>query len=89
MSPGGETMPRDAGETELLIMAWTKAAIAVLLVGAGCYCLITGVPLPDHVLEVGLLVLGAYFGFSAKVYRDSQQNGKAVAAWIRSTRRPK
>lgn len=80
-------MPRNAGDTELLIMAWTKALIAVLLVGAGCYCLITGVALPEHVLEVGLLVLGAYFGFSAKVYRDSQHNGKALREWVETTRR--
>ena len=80
-------MPRDATQTELLIMAWTKAGIAVMLVGAGCYCLIAGVPLPDHVLEVGLLVLGAYFGFSAKVYRDSHENGQATREWVRKTRR--
>lgn len=82
-------MPRDAGDTELLIMAVTKAVIAVLLVAIGGYCVVAGVAIPDELVKVVLLVLGAYFGFSAKVYRDSHTNGKELKAWVSNSRRRK
>lgn len=79
-------MPRDAGERELLIMAWAKAVICVVLVGTACYCLGTGREIQGDVLHLVVLILGAYFGFSAKVYSDAHRNGKELENWIERTR---
>lgn len=82
---GGE-MPSNAGERELVIMAYAKAVICVLLCATACYCLATGREIEGNVLQLGVLILGAYFGFSAKVYSDSHRNGKELEKWIERTR---
>ena len=77
-------MPDQAAQTELLIMAVAKAVMCLLIVGGVAYCMVSGREIQQPVLEVILLALGAYFGFSAKLYRDSVSNGKARAKgmWI-------
>ena len=57
------------GSKTLVIMALTKAVIAVMLVGAACYCAVARIEIPDALLTILVAVLGVYFGFSAAVYR--------------------
>lgn len=75
-------MPDQAGQTELLIMAWAKALISVLIIGGVVFCMVIGREVQQPIIEVILLALGAYFGFSAKVYRDSVSNGRAKARQV-------
>lgn len=63
-----------------MIMAITKAVIAVLLVSTVCFCVITSRQVEGVMLDIILVVLGAYFGFSAKVYKESQTNRAEVDA---------
>jgi len=67
-------MPAYANNGSLFIMAVTKAVIAVIIVGSVAYCLITQTPIPDKMIEVILLIIGGYFGYSAKVYQESVRN---------------
>jgi len=46
----------------LLIQAITRSILAVLVVLAGAYLLISQIPVPDQAVGIGGLVLGAYFG---------------------------
>lgn len=71
-------MPVFANNGSLFVMALTKAIIAVVIVGTAAYCLVTQIPIPDNIVEVILLIIGAYFGFSAKVYHESQRNQKQL-----------
>jgi len=57
------------GSKTLVIMAVTKALIAVMLVGSACYCAVARIEIPDALLTLVVAVLGVYFGFSAAVYR--------------------
>ena len=56
---------------EQRLMAVVKAVIALLLVGVVVYTVVAGVAIPELVMQLVLLVLGVYFGFSAKLYRDN------------------
>jgi len=69
-------MPNNADKWELLVMAVTKAVIAVIIVGTVCYAILTNVNIDGELLKIVLLVIGAYFGFSSKVYHDSYRNSK-------------
>lgn len=73
-------MPAYANNGSLVIMAVTKAVIAVLLVATVCVCVVLGREMPDGVVKVVILVLAAYFGFSAKVYHESEKNRTEVDA---------
>lgn len=64
-------MPKQASNGELRIMAWTKAGVAMLLVMTVLYSVVAGVKLEENVIKLVFLVLSVYFGFSAKLYRDS------------------
>ncbi|MBA7698313.1 hypothetical protein ES703_106990 [subsurface metagenome] len=52
----------------LLILAVTKAVIAVMLAGVVVYSVVAGVDISNAVLQLIVAVLGAYFGFSTWVY---------------------
>lgn len=54
-------------------MALIKAIIAGMLAGTMCYCVITGIPIPEELAKIGGLVLAVYFGYSAKLYHDSER----------------
>lgn len=60
-------------------MAVAKALMCLLIVGGVAFCMVSGREIQQPVLQVILLALGAYFGFSAKIYRDSVSNGQAKA----------
>lgn len=66
-------MPIFANNHSLSIMAITKAVIAVIIVGTVAYCMITETPIEDELIKVVLLIIGGYFGYSAKVYSESQR----------------
>ena len=57
------------GSKALMVMAVTKAIIAVMLVGSGCYCLVTGTEMTGPMVPVMVAVVGTYFGLSARVYQ--------------------
>lgn len=80
-------MPIFANNGALFIMAITKAVIAVIIVGSMAYCLIMQIPIPDKVIEVILLIVGVYFGYSAKVYHESRKNKATIDAWLRNRNR--
>lgn len=67
-------MPGYANNSDLTIMAITKAVIAVAIVVGVFYCMITGVYLDEGVLQLLLLILAGYFGLSADVYRRSARS---------------
>lgn len=68
-------MANGTSDKELLIMAWTKAVIAVVLVAVVGYALVAGVAVDGRLLEVLLLFLASYFGLSAKMYYASSGRG--------------
>lgn len=75
-------MPVFANNGSLLIMAITKAVIAVIIVGSMAYCLIMQIPVPDWGEKTILLIVGVYFGYSAKVYHESQKNKQVLTAML-------
>lgn len=80
-------MPMFANNGSLMIMAITKAVIAILIVGTMGYCLVSQIPIPDSIMEVILLIVGVYFGYSAKVYHESQKNRKDIVMHLRNRSR--
>ena len=52
---------------ELLVVAVSKAVIAVLLAGVVVYSVVAGVEISGGVLQLIVAVLGAYFGFGTAV----------------------
>lgn len=75
-------MPIFANNGSLFLMAVTKAVIAVVIVATMAYCLVMQIPIPDNVIEIILLIVGVYFGYSAKVYREGYHNQHAIVARI-------
>lgn len=69
-------MANGTSDKELLIMAWAKAVIAVVLVGVVGYAFVTGIAVDGRLLEVVLLFLASYFGLSAKMYHASSRGGR-------------
>lgn len=63
-------MSVNASKTELAVMVWAKAIIAGLLAGTVMYSIIAQVPVDERLIELIVLLLAGYFGFSAKLYRD-------------------
>lgn len=78
-------MPIFANNNSLFIMAVTKAIIAIVIVASMAYCLVTQTPIPDNVIEIILLIIGGYFGYSAKVYHESERNKKQLQRDIQDT----
>lgn len=52
---------------ELLVVAVSKAVIAVLLAGVVVYSVVAGVEISNGVLRLIVAVLGAYYGFGTCV----------------------
>lgn len=70
------------GSRALMVMAVTKAIICVILVLAGCYCLVTGTEMSGPMVPVMVAVLGAYFGLSARVYQvDAEEKRRQERGW--------
>lgn len=57
------------GSFSLYVVATVQGVVAILLVGAACYCWISGVELPSTAVALLWAILGAYFGFSAHLGR--------------------
>jgi len=57
--------------TELKYMALAKAVIAVLLVIVVFYSVVAQVAIDERLIQLILMLLGGYFGFSAKMYFDA------------------
>ena len=64
-----------ASKKEMVVMVWAKAIIAGLLAGTVMYSVIAQVPVDEQLIEMIVLLLAGYFGFSAKLYRDSVHRG--------------
>lgn len=78
-------MPSDAPNGNLKIMAYVKAAIAILLVITACIAVVMQIELPSFFVELILGVLGIYFGFSALLYNQSAKaHDKQLLALIQS-----
>ncbi|MBA7695215.1 hypothetical protein ES703_103837 [subsurface metagenome] len=60
-----------SSEWELRFEVVSKAVVAVMLAGVVVYSVVAGVPISDGVMRLVILVLGAYFGFSAGVSRNA------------------
>lgn len=71
-------MPQYGGDLELVIVAITKAVVCVIIVGSVSYCMVTGRELTEGYLQVILLVVGAYFGVSANLYRNARRERREV-----------
>lgn len=52
-------------KTKMLVEAVVKGVVAAALVGMVVYTVVTGVSIPDQVMQLVFSVLGVYFGFSA------------------------
>lgn len=75
------------GSGVLMVMAVTKAIIAVMLVGSGCYCLVTGTEMQGPMVALMVAVVGAYFGLSARVYHvDAREKRAQENSWKRRGR---
>lgn len=70
-------MGQGNGSGTMMVMAIVKGVIAVMLVGSGCYCLVTGVEMHGAMLALIVAVVGAYFGFSARIYETTAREIKA------------
>jgi len=75
-------MPQYANNGQLIIMSITKGLIAIIIVASVCYCMVTGQELTHGYLKVILLVLGGYFGLSAKLYRDGAKNQRVISVAV-------
>lgn len=56
---------RGLSDTVMLIQAVTRSLIAFAIVSIGGIALLRGAQIPHEAQEIGLLVLGAYFGTEA------------------------
>lgn len=69
-------MTKRSGRRVLVLMAWTKAIISVLLAGVVGYSIVAGIPVDAKLLKVILALLAGYFGLSAKVYYSAGNGGR-------------
>jgi len=73
-------MPSYANNHSLHIMAIAKAVIAGIITLAVAYCIVTNTPIEDKLLELILLIIAGYFGYSAKLYRESKRKKGEIEA---------
>ena len=69
-------VPQNAPNGELQIMAYTKAVIAIIIVATVMGSMVLQIQLPQAVYNILFIIVGAYFGYSAKMYNDAYHNGK-------------
>ena len=59
----------------MVLLAWTKALISVMLAGVVVYSIVAGVAVDAELLKVILALLAAYFGLSARLYHSAGKGG--------------